>query len=473
MFVRRVAKSVVKNAPKASSALSQGAKTRVNPITKVSSSSRSSFSSSASVAQVTRRLTTQTSIVSPAAAVSTSIQTSTSFASPILQSSSSPLTNKNIFVRGYATGDEHIIKTPSMGESVTEATVMDFDFAEGDEVSVDTVIMNLESDKQEIEVSAPVNGKITKILVEADENVEVGQPLFHMEEGDAPAEKPASEEPKKEESAASSSSSSSSASKSSSPPPAAAKSTPTPPKPKASNDVAANPGGERRVKMSKLRQTVAKRLKDSQDTAAMLTTFQECDMSTIMAVRNKYKDQFLAEHGVKLGFMSAFVKASAHALTRSPSVNAVIDGKEIVYRDYVDISVAVATPNGLVVPVLRNCEDKSFANIEANIVELGMRARDGKLGMDEMQGGTFTISNGGVYGSVMGTPIINPPQSAILGMHGIEKRAVVVNDEIVIRPMMYLALTYDHRLIDGKDAVTFLRDIKLAVEDPMRLLLEL
>jgi 2-oxoglutarate dehydrogenase E2 component (dihydrolipoamide succinyltransferase) len=229
--------------------------------------------------------------------------------------------------------------------------------------------------------------------------------------------------------------------------------------------------------MRMIRERIAQRLKASQNTYAMLTTFQECDMTSIMALRDKYKDDFAKRHGVKLGFMSAFVKAAAIALTEWPVVNAVIDGDHIVYRDYVDISVAVATPNGLVVPVIRNAHLLSFAHIEKTLGELALKAREFKIKVEDTTGGTFTISNGGVYGSLFGTPIINPPQSAILGMHAINKRPVVVTDkdgqdQIAIRPIMYLALTYDHRLIDGLEAVSFLRRIKFLIEDPQRLLLD-
>jgi len=224
-----------------------------------------------------------------------------------------------------------------------------------------------------------------------------------------------------------------------------------------------------------MRQTIAKRLKDAQNTAACLTTFNEIDMSGIMALRSKYKDEFLEKHGVKLGFMSAFVKASSVALQKFPDVNAFFDmeNKEIVYRDYVDIGVAVATPTGLVVPCLRNCEKMSFADVEGTIAAMGQKARKNQIALEDMAGGTFTISNGGVFGSLMGTPILNPPQSAILGMHGIFKRPVAVKDEVVIRPMMYVALTYDHRIIDGSTAVLFLKEIKSIVEDPSRLILQL
>jgi len=233
---------------------------------------------------------------------------------------------------------------------------------------------------------------------------------------------------------------------------------------------------ERRTKMSRMRQRVAARLKDAQNTAAMLTTFQEVDMSNLMETRKKYKESFLEKHGVKLGFMSAFVKASTAALQELPAVNAYIDEetKEIVYREYCDVSVAVASPGGLVVPVLRNTETMSFADVERSIALYGQKARDGSLSLDDMSGGTFTISNGGVFGSLMGTPIINPPQSAILGMHGTKMRAVVnEKGEVVARPMMYLALTYDHRLIDGREGVTFLKSIAEKIADPSRLLLDI
>ena len=225
--------------------------------------------------------------------------------------------------------------------------------------------------------------------------------------------------------------------------------------------------------MTRLRMRVSERLKSAQNTYAMLTTFNEIDMSNLMAMRAEYKDAFLEKHGVKLGFMSCFIKAAAKALRAEPAVNAIIDGDEIVYRDYFDVSVAVSAPKGLVVPVLRDVDKMSFAGVESAIAAYGKKAREGTLSIDEMTGGTFTISNGGVFGSLNGTPIINPPQSAILGMHSIVKRPVVVGAEIVARPMMNVALTYDHRLVDGREAVTFLKTIKEAVEDPRRLLLDL
>uniref|UniRef100_UPI0025E16B66 2-oxoglutarate dehydrogenase complex dihydrolipoyllysine-residue succinyltransferase n=1 Tax=uncultured Shimia sp. TaxID=573152 RepID=UPI0025E16B66 len=230
---------------------------------------------------------------------------------------------------------------------------------------------------------------------------------------------------------------------------------------------------EERVKMTRLRQTIAKRLKESQNTAAMLTTYNEVDMGEVMALRSQYKDQFEKKHGVRLGFMSFFTKACVHALKEVPEVNAEIDGTDIVYKNFVHMGVAAGTPTGLVVPVIRDADSMSFAEIEKAISEKGKRARDGKLSMAEMQGGTFTLSNGGVYGSLMSSPILNPPQSGILGMHKIQDRPMAINGEVVIRPMMYLALSYDHRIVDGKGAVTFLVRVKEALEDPRRLLMDL
>ena len=225
--------------------------------------------------------------------------------------------------------------------------------------------------------------------------------------------------------------------------------------------------------MSRLRQRIAQRLKDAQNTAALLTTFNEVDMTNVMAIRSEYKDQFEKRHGTKLGFMSFFAKACVQALKDFPAVNAEIDGTDIVYKNHYDISVAVSTPTGLVVPVLRDVDQRSFAEVESGIVDLGMRGRDGKLTMDELTGGTFTITNGGIFGSLMSTPIINPPQSAILGMHKIQPRPMAINGQVEIRPMMYLALSYDHRIVDGKEAVSFLVRVKDALEDPQRLLLDI
>jgi len=261
------------------------------------------------------------------------------------------------------------------------------------------------------------------------------------------------------------------------PPPPKAKSAPAPPTPPAQSttQTAAPVTGprERRVKLTRMRKRISERLKGAQNTYAMLTTFNEIDMTNLMALRKKYKDEFIEEHGVKLGFMSAFVKAAADALQKVPAVNAVIDGDDIVYKDYVDISIAVASPKGLVVPVLRDADKMSFAGIEKTISMLGQKARDGTMSIDEMAGGTFTITNGGVFGSLLSTPIINPPQSAVLGMHATNMRPMVVDGEIKARPMMYVALTYDHRLIDGREAVTFLKRIKEVVEDPARVVLDI
>jgi 2-oxoglutarate dehydrogenase E2 component (dihydrolipoamide succinyltransferase) len=314
--------------------------------------------------------------------------------------------------------------------------------------------------------------------------VEVGSGLFRIDtDADAP-EKASAPMPEKEETltpmseapapAAVAPAPAAPAPAPSAPAPAAPKSAPPPP-PKAEAPVFMGQRTERRTKMSRMRQRVAARLKSAQNTAAMLTTFQECDMGNLMEMRKKYQDVFVAKHGIKLGFMSAFVLAATAALQEIPAVNAYIDDEtqEIVYRDYCDISVAVASPTGLVVPVLRNTEMMSFADVEHNIAAYAEKAKNGTLSLDDMAGGTFTISNGGVFGSLMGTPIINPPQSAILGMHATKMRAVV-NDkgEVVARPMMYLALTYDHRLIDGREGVTFLKSIAEKISDPSKLLLE-
>ena len=326
--------------------------------------------------------------------------------------------------------------------------------APGTSVSADQVIAQIETDKVTIDVRAPHAGVVQSFAVAKGDVVKVGQPVAMVTPGAAPAKAAAAAAPP--------------------PPPlkAAAPAAPAAAAPKpavAAAAVGAKP--ERRVPMTRLRKRVAERLKGAQNTYAMLSTFNEVDMTNIMALRNDYKDAFLERHGVKLGFMSAFVKASVAALQEVPAVNGVIDGDDVVYRDYYDISVAVGTPKGLVVPVLRGCDAMSFADVEKTIGALGKKARDGTLSMDEMAGGTFTISNGGVYGSLLSTPIINPPQSAILGMHAIVQRPVVMGGAIVARPIMNVALTYDHRLIDGREAVTFLKRVKDVVEDPRRLLL--
>jgi len=350
-------------------------------------------------------------------------------------------------------------------------------------VNVDDVLVVIETDKVSVDVRSPEAGVLEAIKAEEGAVVDVGAPLLTLRraeppEGGAPAggaapkEAPVAREP----------------APSTTPGPVQPAPTPAPaPAPSAPQQqqqppVAAPPmpafvgGAERtetRTKMNRMRQRISQRLKDSQNTAAMLTTFQEVDMSNLIAMRKEYKEPFEKRHGVKLGFMSAFVKASASALEEVPVVNSVIDGDEIVQRNYADISVAVATPRGLVVPVVRNCEHLSFADIEKTIAGLAAKARNNDISLEDMAGGTFTISNGGVYGSLFGTPIINPPQSAILGMHATKMRPVAVNGEVKVRPVMYLALTYDHRLIDGREAVTFLCSIRDKIEDPRRMLLGL
>uniref|UniRef100_A0A673ZQ54 Dihydrolipoyllysine-residue succinyltransferase component of 2-oxoglutarate dehydrogenase complex, mitochondrial n=1 Tax=Salmo trutta TaxID=8032 RepID=A0A673ZQ54_SALTR len=368
------------------------------------------------------------------------------------------------------------VKTPAFAESVTEGDVR-WEKAVGDSVKEDEVVCEIETDKTSVQVPSPAAGVIEELLVPDGDKVEGGQALFKLRKGAVAAQ--AAEAP---------------AAIAAPPPPAAATPPsfapslagpipttmpPVPPVPGAA--ISATPEilkivlNVSQVKMNRMRLRIAQRLKEAQNTCAMLTTFNEVDMSNISEMRKAYKDAFLKKHNIKLGFMSAFVKASAYALMEQPSVNGVIDDttKEVVYRDYVDISVAVATPKGLVVPVIRGVEGMNFADIEKTINELGEKARKNELAVEDMDGGTFTISNGGVFGSMFGTPIINPPQSAILGMHGIFDRPVAIGGKVEIRPMMYVALTYDHRLIDGREAVTFLRKIKAVVEDPRVLLLDM
>lgn len=358
------------------------------------------------------------------------------------------------------------VNVPNMGDSISEGTLGTWEKNKGDYVNADDLVCIIETDKVANDLFAPEAGVIEDVMAAEGDTVHVGQALYKIDtSAEAPKEEPkaAAPEETKTEAKPATPEAAKPASKSAEAPKTEAKEKPS----------FATPGKERRVPMSRMRQRIAERLKDSQNTSAMLTTFQECDMHNLMQMRSEFKEEFFKAHGVKLGFMSAFVKASAAALVETPAVNAVIDGDEIVYRDFVDISVAVATPKGLVTPVLRDCDKMTFADVEKEIGALGEKARKGKISLEDLSGGTFTISNGGVYGSLMGTPIINPPQSAILGMHGINKRPVAIGDEVVIRPMMYLALTYDHRLIDGRDAVVFLRKIKDCVEDPRRMLLEL
>ena len=413
------------------------------------------------------------------------------------------------------------VMVPTLGESVSEATVSTWFKKVGDSVSQDEMLCELETDKVSVEVPSPAAGTITEILAQEGETVQAnarlavlngaadgttepavrpaaGQDDLAGSEADAggaqytapPAGRDIEDAPSAKKAMAEKGLSrdqvqgsgrdgrvmkedvakagSGGAAKSDSAPEAKAPAQ-APRAPVSAEDAER----EERVKMTRLRQTIAKRLKDSQNTAAMLTTYNEVDMSGVMELRNAYKDEFQKKHGVKLGFMSFFTKACCHALKEVPEVNAEIDGTDIVYKNFVHMGIATGTPTGLVVPVIRDADALSFAEIEKAIAEKGARARDGKLSMAEMQGGTFTISNGGVYGSLMSSPILNPPQSGILGMHKIQERPMVVNGEIVARPMMYLALSYDHRIVDGKGAVTFLVRVKEALEDPRRLLMDL
>ena len=407
------------------------------------------------------------------------------------------------------------IKVPSLGESVTEATIARWYKSIGDSVSIDEPLLELETDKVTLEVPAPVSGQLTDIKVKDGDTVEVGAILGAIAEGALAAEKapdpqptietieeePIVEKPKVEEvkevetikEPASVSNELSPAvrkivaennidinkinpsgkngriTKEDALSSISSQSTKTvsPSKPKATNS---NQTTER-VTMSRLRKTIAKRLKDAQNTAAILTTFNEVDMTELIKVRNEYKEFFEKKHGVKLGFMSFFVKACITALKEIPEVNAEIEGDDVIYKNYYNIGVAVGTDQGLVVPVIKNADELIVADIEKEIASLGKKARDGKLSISDMQDGTFTISNGGVYGSLMSTPILNPPQSGVLGMHKIQERPIAIDGEIAIRPMMYLALSYDHRLIDGKAAVTFLVRVKESLEDPRRILL--
>ncbi|HEY2227581.1 MAG TPA: 2-oxoglutarate dehydrogenase complex dihydrolipoyllysine-residue succinyltransferase [Xanthobacteraceae bacterium] len=420
------------------------------------------------------------------------------------------------------------IRVPTLGESVTEATIGKWFKHAGDAVAVDEPLVELETDKVTIEVPSPAAGVLAEIAAKDGETVAVGALLGQIREGAGAA--PGKAEPKPEAKPETKPAKSSAA--------AAAAAAPPPPAPPVAKapaadlplapsvrklaaetglDVSTVPGSgkdgritkgdmlaaieraaaaptpvaaaapvqvrapspaddvarEERVRMTRLRQTIARRLKDAQNTAAMLTTFNEVDMSAVIHTRNQYKDRFEKRYGVKLGFMSFFVRACVQALKEVPSVNAEIDGTDIVYKNYYHIAVAVGIDKGLVVPVLRDCDAKSFAQIENEIADYGRRARDGTLKIEEMQGGTFTISNGGVYGSLMSTPILNAPQSGILGMHKIQERPMVVAGKIEPLPMMYLALSYDHRIVDGREAVTFLVRVKEVLEDPARLVLEL
>ena len=412
------------------------------------------------------------------------------------------------------------IRVPTLGESVSEATIGTWFKKVGEAVKADEILLELETDKVTVEVPAPASGVLAEIVVNAGDTVLPGGLLGQISEGGA---QPAAAAPATKAEAA--------APKAAPAPAAAAPATPTAPsampaapagaKLAADSDIAiasvegsgkrgqvlkedvlaaiAKPAAaavapaavpaapaaprapssagdqarEERVKMTRLRQTIAKRLKDAQNTAAMLTTYNEVDMTAVMSMRNKYKDLFEKKHGVKLGFMGFFTKAVTHALKEIPSVNAEIDGTDIIFKNYAHIGVAVGTDKGLVVPVVRDADQMSIAEVEKDIGRLGKAARDGALSMADMQGGTFTISNGGVYGSLMSSPILNAPQSGILGMHKIQERPMAIGGQVVIRPMMYLALSYDHRIVDGKEAVTFLVRVKESLEDPERLVLDL
>ncbi|KAF9545658.1 2-oxoglutarate dehydrogenase complex E2 component [Mortierella hygrophila] len=381
-------------------------------------------------------------------------------------------------VRHYA---DYVVKVPHMADSISEGSLKQWNKKVGDFVALDEEIATIETDKVDIAVNSPKSGIVLELYAKEDDTVAVGADLFKLELGDAPAggAAPEKDEPKKEEVKEEPKKEVAAAAPKKEEPKKEAPAAPKPAAPKpaaASSEAPAAPVAfsreERSVKMNRMRQTIAKRLKQSQETAASLTTFNEVDMTNLMKLRSNYKDAVLKKHNVKLGFMSAFVKASCYALKELPAVNARIEGDSIVYNDYVDVSVAVATPKGLVTPVIRNAESMSFVEVEKSIAQYGAKARDGQIAIEDLSGGTFTISNGGVFGSMMGTPIINVPQSAILGMHAIKERPVAVDGKVEIRPMMYIALTYDHRIIDGREATTFLVKLKEVIEDPARLLLD-
>ncbi|KAK4041037.1 hypothetical protein C8A01DRAFT_45763 [Parachaetomium inaequale] len=391
-------------------------------------------------------------------------------------------------VRTYA---DRIVKVPTMAESISEGTLKQWNKSIGDFVEQDEEIATIETDKIDVAVNAPEAGTIKEFLANEEDTVTVGQDLVRIELGGAPSgDKPAATEAKEtpKEPAPETQAEQKKApepkpqeTKAAAPPAPAKEESAAPKQPskpaKAAAEAPATLGSrdERRVKMNRMRLRIAERLKQSQNTAASLTTFNEVDMSALMEFRSKYKDEVLKKTGVKLGFMSAFSRACVLAMRDIPAVNASIEGPNggdtIVYRDYVDISVAVATEKGLVTPVVRNVESLDMVGIEKSIADMGKKARDGKLTIEDMAGGTFTISNGGVFGSLMGTPIINLPQTAVLGLHAIKDRPIAVNGKVEIRPMMYLALTYDHRLLDGREAVQFLIKIKEYIEDPRKMLL--
>jgi len=403
------------------------------------------------------------------------------------------------------------VRVPTLGESVTEATVATWFKQPGDSINMDEMLCELETDKVTVEVPSPAAGVMGSIIAQEGSVVSMDALLTTISAGSS--EKPENEKTltiKEDRNNIETNIDTRSQDQNTD-----IENAPSAKKLMAENKISSDKiagtgkGGrimkddvlkavqsvaiedtekistsrapssvedadrEERVKMTRLRQTIAKRLKDSQNTAAILTTYNEVDMTEVMSLRSEFKELFEKKHGTKLGFMSFFTKACCHALKEVPEVNAEIDATDIVYKNYVHMGIAAGTPTGLVVPVIRNADSMSFADIEKSIAEKGKRARDGKLSMEEMQGGTFTISNGGVYGSLMSSPILNPPQSGILGMHKIQERPMAINGEVVIRPMMYLALSYDHRIVDGKGAVTFLVRVKEALEDPRRLLMDL
>ena len=403
------------------------------------------------------------------------------------------------------------VRVPTLGESVTEATVATWFKQPGDKINMDEMLCELETDKVTVEVPSPVAGVMGEIVAQEGSVVNMDALLTTISEGSIEkSENKKKLATKKDNNVFQPDTEAKSINQNPN-----IENAPSAKKLMAENKISADaiegsgkdgrimkndvlkalqsaaiettekssisrtPSSvedadrEERVKMTRLRQTIAKRLKDSQNTAAMLTTYNEVDMTEVMSLRNEFKELFEKKHGTKLGFMSFFTKACCHALNEVPEVNAEIDGTDVIYKNYVHMGIAAGTPTGLVVPVIRNADSMSFAEIEKSISEKGKRARDGKLSIDEMQGGTFTISNGGVYGSLMSSPILNPPQSGILGMHKIQDRPMAINGEVVIRPMMYLALSYDHRIVDGKGAVTFLVRVKEALEDPRRLLMDL
>ena len=384
------------------------------------------------------------------------------------------------------------LKVPTLGESVTEATVGTWFKKAGDNVAVDEMICELETDKVTIEVPSTVNGVVSKIIVKEGETVELDAILALLEEGAAAVEKNATantktaeknipEKPKNYKNAPSAEK----IMKEKNIDPSSLKGTgregrimkedvmSLPSNQNIQKSDVVSPTSEEKVKMTRLRQTIARRLKESQNIAAMLTTYNEADMTAILKIRSEFKDQFFSKHGVKLGFMSFFVKAWCKALDEVPEVNARIEGDNIIYKHYVNMGVAVGTDNGLVVPVLKSANTMNFSEIEKEINRMGLLARDSKLTVADMTGGTFTISNGGIYGSLMSSPILNSPESGILGMHKIQERPMAIDGKIEIRPMMYLALSYDHRIVDGRGAVTFLVRVKENLEDPRRLLIDL